>query len=721
MEKTIFHYQNSKDDDKSSVITSKTSLIIHTKDPFFSKSIVNLKTLSTQFHEIKSFDNTKETIQVLREKKSVLLIIDLDAGFEDFDFLESIYRYQPYGQSVILATQREIAFQFLRIYGEDKYFRLIFKPASEGQLLITLKAAHTKLSRVLKSQSISRSMGVNQSTRLKRSELRSESIHQSQQVFNNVVQAANNFKTSHKHEKQHLKDTDTQDDKNIDTTIESSYMQYVLAIKDKLRTLTQTVLAQKPVTNAMIVALALLFIFGFSLLNKESSVQQSSTNIINNDSISNTPKTIDKLDSRRKQLNNAIPDSDLMLPNFVISIKESFNNKNLLPPKEDNVLQLLIKHQRNLSSEDFQKYKSDFFISISQRIDHMLLKNDFSKIKTTLQQIRPLKPSKETLSVFNSTINEKKHLLLSQITQHITAGNIQEAINRIEQWGFEQDPLFKSHYQNLNKQLKLDRLFVGFDLDMETQQLFATGSSQGAIRALLKIRAIDPNHSGFLSRKELVEKAILEQFQMLTSSPSDNEKKKNLLNAATELDMKEPLISKKKEETHNKAEKKTSSSLKKKPALTPKKEVKAPDLHLSESRNETKKHNIFDQSPNISSEKLVAIKLPKKINPLPESSQLNKKSEKKLIQADNLKLDYFELPRYPARARRAGIEGWVDVQFFVDNNGKPNNIEIIASKPSQVFDRAALNALVKWRYKPLDYRSDPQEERFSLRLRFEIE
>ncbi|RRS09267.1 TonB family protein [Pseudoalteromonas sp. J010] len=56
------------------------------------------------------------------------------------------------------------------------------------------------------------------------------------------------------------------------------------------------------------------------------------------------------------------------------------------------------------------------------------------------------------------------------------------------------------------------------------------------------------------------------------------------------------------------------------------------------------------------------------------------------------------LPEYPDEAVRQGIEGWVWLEFDIDQSGKATNIEVIDSYPRHVFTASLLNAVEKWRY-----------------------
>ena len=57
-------------------------------------------------------------------------------------------------------------------------------------------------------------------------------------------------------------------------------------------------------------------------------------------------------------------------------------------------------------------------------------------------------------------------------------------------------------------------------------------------------------------------------------------------------------------------------------------------------------------------------------------------------------------PIYPRRAQDRGIEGYVVVEFTVNKTGAVINPVVVEADPPNYFERAALAAVVKFKYKP---------------------
>lgn len=64
-------------------------------------------------------------------------------------------------------------------------------------------------------------------------------------------------------------------------------------------------------------------------------------------------------------------------------------------------------------------------------------------------------------------------------------------------------------------------------------------------------------------------------------------------------------------------------------------------------------------------------------------------------------------PIYPRRAQTRGIEGYVLLEFTVTKTGAVANPVVIESDPPGIFDRAAINAALKFKYKPKVVNGEP--------------
>jgi protein TonB len=57
-------------------------------------------------------------------------------------------------------------------------------------------------------------------------------------------------------------------------------------------------------------------------------------------------------------------------------------------------------------------------------------------------------------------------------------------------------------------------------------------------------------------------------------------------------------------------------------------------------------------------------------------------------------------PIYPRRALSRGIEGYVIVEFTVTPQGTVVSPEVVEAEPEGIFERAAMDAAKKFKYKP---------------------
>jgi protein TonB len=77
-------------------------------------------------------------------------------------------------------------------------------------------------------------------------------------------------------------------------------------------------------------------------------------------------------------------------------------------------------------------------------------------------------------------------------------------------------------------------------------------------------------------------------------------------------------------------------------------------------------------------------------------------------------------PDYPPEAQRKGTEGSVGVSFTVSAEGKVSDIIIVDAEPSDIFDRAAVDAVRRWRYEPKKVGGIPVEAHLQARVQFKL-
>ncbi|HEX7027352.1 MAG TPA: energy transducer TonB [Gammaproteobacteria bacterium] len=84
------------------------------------------------------------------------------------------------------------------------------------------------------------------------------------------------------------------------------------------------------------------------------------------------------------------------------------------------------------------------------------------------------------------------------------------------------------------------------------------------------------------------------------------------------------------------------------------------------------------------------------------------------ISADSLAAsdgDYLPIvkvaPVYPRRALSRGIEGYVILEFMVTKLGTVDNIQVVEANPPGYFERAAIKAASRFKYKPKVINGEP--------------
>ncbi len=78
-------------------------------------------------------------------------------------------------------------------------------------------------------------------------------------------------------------------------------------------------------------------------------------------------------------------------------------------------------------------------------------------------------------------------------------------------------------------------------------------------------------------------------------------------------------------------------------------------------------------------------------------------------------------PEYPPRAAARNIEGWVQVRFNITSTGSVTDVMVVGSEPQGYFEKAAVDAVARWRYSPKVEGAVSVERRgVETKLRFEL-
>jgi len=77
-------------------------------------------------------------------------------------------------------------------------------------------------------------------------------------------------------------------------------------------------------------------------------------------------------------------------------------------------------------------------------------------------------------------------------------------------------------------------------------------------------------------------------------------------------------------------------------------------------------------------------------------------------------------PRYPRSASRRGVEGIVTVSFIITKDGQVRDPVVVSAEPEKTFNKAALKAIKKWKFKPKLVDGQPVERQATQDIEFKL-
>ncbi len=76
-------------------------------------------------------------------------------------------------------------------------------------------------------------------------------------------------------------------------------------------------------------------------------------------------------------------------------------------------------------------------------------------------------------------------------------------------------------------------------------------------------------------------------------------------------------------------------------------------------------------------------------------------------------------PEYPEAAKKEGLEGKVVLDVVVEVSGEVGAIEVLGSSPT--FDRAAVDAVQQWMFRPAELKGKPVAVRLTVIVEFKLD
>lgn len=76
--------------------------------------------------------------------------------------------------------------------------------------------------------------------------------------------------------------------------------------------------------------------------------------------------------------------------------------------------------------------------------------------------------------------------------------------------------------------------------------------------------------------------------------------------------------------------------------------------------------------------------------------------------------------KYPPAAKKNGVKGYVVLSVLVETDGSVNQVQVLESSPSGIFDAAALQGIRAWHFEPAKYKGDTVRVWAKQKIRFDL-
>ncbi|MGV8712639.1 MAG: TonB family protein [Nitrosomonas sp.] len=76
--------------------------------------------------------------------------------------------------------------------------------------------------------------------------------------------------------------------------------------------------------------------------------------------------------------------------------------------------------------------------------------------------------------------------------------------------------------------------------------------------------------------------------------------------------------------------------------------------------------------------------------------------------------------KYPSAAKKNGVKGYVVLSVLVETDGSVNQVQVLESNPSGIFDAAALHGIRNWHFEPAKYKGETVRVWAKQKIRFDL-
>jgi periplasmic protein TonB len=77
-------------------------------------------------------------------------------------------------------------------------------------------------------------------------------------------------------------------------------------------------------------------------------------------------------------------------------------------------------------------------------------------------------------------------------------------------------------------------------------------------------------------------------------------------------------------------------------------------------------------------------------------------------------------PQFPQKARQRGLEGYVKLNLFINQEGLVEKVKVLEAEPQGVFEDSAIAAAQSWEFTPAEYNGNPVTGWFKRTVSFRL-